>query len=240
MQTFFTTLLVENYVPYFLKKHLRRIKSRLPLFSLSLEEMQKKVEAFLVKNLASKKRYRFNIYFDSTHLLEMKLTKEDAFFNAPITLQSSNSFEKKQLVDFKRVNDSKYEQKKRLPKNCDWLFLNESGILLETCIANILWVKDGALYYVDPTLTYYQGLTQSLLIDKANEMGIKVVGCKAKLDELFGADLVLYTNCIRGVSYVHCIDDRKLTHCRDQLETWLTIYEQIKRFEQSKSQILHV
>lgn len=79
------------------------------------------------------------------------------------------------------------------------LTLSKDGYVLEGAFSNVFWEQEDAICFVDPSLPYYQGLTQELLIKNAKQ---KVIFSKITPDEL-RVKKVFLCNSLKGVVPVY-------------------------------------
>ncbi len=91
----------------------------------------------------------------------------------------------------------------------DALMLDDFGFLSELNGTNIFIVKNGVVYtpHADACLP---GITRSLIIDCANELGIKMVEKNISLTELYTADESFCTGSMGEITPIVLADDRKI------------------------------
>lgn len=74
------------------------------------------------------------------------------------------------------------------------LTTTEEGHILEGAFSNCFWEEENTLFFIDPELPYYQGLTQERIMRQTHK---KVAFAKIKKEELLSKNLYL-CNSLRG------------------------------------------
>ena len=105
----------------------------------------------------------------------------------------------------------------------DAVMLDAHGFVSETNATNIFLTRDGVLYtpHADSCLP---GITRSLIIEIAGELGIKVVEKNLSLTEFYAADEVFTTGTMGELTPVMAIDGREIEHLSSA-----TVFEQLNR-----------
>lgn len=86
---------------------------------------------------------------------------------------------------------------------------NSEGYLLEGATSNLLVKEKNSLYWIDPALPYYEGVTQALVAKRSKIIGLDVSYKRFKVDELSGKELYL-CNAMKGIVPVLSIDKKEL------------------------------
>lgn len=76
----------------------------------------------------------------------------------------------------------------------DAVLVTSDGLVAETSIANIFWMKDGEIYTPSEDCDILPGIMRKSLIDIFEEMQLEVKAGRFSMDELLQADLVWITN----------------------------------------------
>jgi len=93
----------------------------------------------------------------------------------------------------------------------DWIFYDKEQHLLETSIANVFWVENETLYLPNASLPYYFGVTLQLVIESAQDLGLKVAFVKEKPSCLVQSKQVFICNSMKGIQGVSRIDNQELS-----------------------------
>lgn len=90
----------------------------------------------------------------------------------------------------------------------DALVLNPHGVVLDSSIANFCWKVGNEVFFPDPELKHYQGVTLQVFLDAARELGYWSKPIKAKLEEIPDEAQLYLCNSLRGVVPVIAIEDK--------------------------------
>ncbi len=206
----FTTILIEDSRAYFLEKHLDRLNSHAKALGLPSKKICYKVLFQLIKkNRAESGLWRLRIII-TNKLFLITLQKEVPSVDkiSLNLMQEPFSFSNtklKTLANFKRLDLLDNSRKKGFS---DCIIFDEEKNILETSIANIFWVKDGAFYYPDPSLSYLCGITLLCALEIAREMNLNISKGSYKLRHLENAS-VFYCNSIKRILLVEKIEGVK-------------------------------
>ena len=91
------------------------------------------------------------------------------------------------------------------------VMLNYKGYVAEGTISNIFFVKDKVLCTPSVEAGILDGITRRIIIDIANEMGIKVKEGRFRPDDIYEADEVFISNTTMEVMPVKKFDDAKFS-----------------------------
>lgn len=84
---------------------------------------------------------------------------------------------------------------------------DSNGYILEGAISNLFLKEKGNLYLMDPSLPYYEGVTQKLTARHAEAMGLKIHYTRIKPSELFRKELYL-CNALRGITPIFSLEGK--------------------------------
>jgi D-alanine transaminase len=87
------------------------------------------------------------------------------------------------------------------------IWYNQQSVL-EGCHSNVFWVKDNVLYTPSSELPVLIGVTRNLVIELAEQLGIKCVRSLLKIDELKQADEIFITGSTKTLQPINKLDDR--------------------------------
>jgi 4-amino-4-deoxychorismate lyase len=90
----------------------------------------------------------------------------------------------------------------------DAVTMTEGGLLLEAAFGNLCWFKEEHLYFPDPALPLYQGVTLSMLLQGALEEGYKIHPVKARLSDIPEEAQLFRTNTLRGIRPLVQLNER--------------------------------
>ena len=86
------------------------------------------------------------------------------------------------------------------------IFLNEKGEITEGSVANIFWLKDGALFTPSLECGLLSGVIRGVVIDVAREIGIRIEEEHFDLDNLMSSQGAFLTNSLVGAVPISQID----------------------------------
>lgn len=92
------------------------------------------------------------------------------------------------------------------------LFLNEQGNIAECSTCNIFWFSQNILYTPAIECGLLPGVSRSVLIDIATELGIEVKEGRFDLNDLLSSDCAFVTNSSIGASAIKGIDQISLSY----------------------------
>jgi len=227
----FETIKVEGEKIYFLSDHFYRLERGLKTLNLQLPEFFSEAELKqLILKLCKKNGYL------SARIRLMCWRKDGGLYDAvsdvceysiqsyPLKIQyeiNSNGLElcffdavKKPLdilSNIKHNNFLIYSLAARYAqdKKCnDAIVVNQEGNICDTTIANIFWIKDGAIFTNPLSDGPIAGVMRKQLLQQLLVLGITVVEKSCSIEELYEADEVFITNVIRGCRWVKQIGDK--------------------------------
>lgn len=86
------------------------------------------------------------------------------------------------------------------------LFLSRGDeYVVETPRQNVAWVRDGRIYFPDPSIGALAGTCLAWLL----ELDSGAQPCRARVDELLKADAIMVLNSVRGITAVREIRDKQ-------------------------------
>lgn len=100
----------------------------------------------------------------------------------------------------------------------DWIFYDESGHILETCIANLFWIREKTLGLPDLSLPYYHGTTLDCVCEAAIEMGYQIAYEKLSLEDLFHQRHLFICNSMKGIVGVDLMNEYAFDVDKDLVE----------------------
>ena len=90
----------------------------------------------------------------------------------------------------------------------DAIVQDHQGMVLETSVANLFWRFGNDLFFPDPSLSLYQGITLQQVLIAAEKIGLNKVPVQARLEDI-PADSQLYIcNSLKGIVPVIEIDTK--------------------------------
>lgn len=90
----------------------------------------------------------------------------------------------------------------------DALVLDHQGRVLETAFANLFWRSGNILFYPDPVLPLYQGVTLQIVLAAAKKMGLHSSPVQVRLADILEDVQMYQCNSLKGIVPVACIDNR--------------------------------
>jgi len=87
----------------------------------------------------------------------------------------------------------------------DCLVLNSHGRIADSTIANIFYIKDGMVYTPPLSEGGVAGVMRRYLLEVLPEAGYTVQERPVSIEDLSGADELLLTNAVRGISWVRSL-----------------------------------
>lgn len=109
------------------------------------------------------------------------------------------------LANLKTANALIYAQAARQAKANRWndaLIVNTSGNIIESCIANIFWIKDGIIHTPPLSEGCVAGVLRRRLLTELPVHGFSVKQAPLTVEELTQAEEIFLTNAIRGIKWV--------------------------------------
>ncbi len=116
------------------------------------------------------------------------------------------------LANLKTANALIYAQAAMQAKANRWndaLIVNTSGNIIESCIANIFWIKEGIVHTPPLSEGCVAGVMRRKLLADLPAQGFTVKQAPLTVDELTQAEEIFLTNAIRGIKWVSLIADRE-------------------------------
>jgi len=98
---------------------------------------------------------------------------------------------------------------KRAP-GLDPLFLTEAGTVSETSVANLLILKDGAIWTPPASCGILLGVTRLMVLEAARELGLNVLEAPFTRHDIYNADEVFLTNAAVEVLPAVEVDRRRI------------------------------
>lgn len=207
---FFTTIKVDAGQPEFLEDHLQKLiedcaKTGIVYHPVAQGVIQRLIEA----NGANKGIWRLKIIVTSSqflvtlkpysgHTSPCKLITYPEPVNSPVGRFKSLSYMDRLLM-------ANYALKEGFD---DVLVKNSEDQILETSVANVFWKDGNNVYFPDPSLCLYQGITLMRVLKKIERKGIQALPTKSRLDEISDQAQFFLCNSLKGVVPVIQINER--------------------------------
>lgn len=201
----FRTIRVENQVPLHLSHHLQKlqnecaemhIQAELPTPSEITALIQEKAGIWRLKiAIVANERLNLKKWVSGTSILTIQpyappsapqkiCLYPEPFHRLNPKIKTLSFLD--QLTLFTYAQERGYDEV---------LTTNQEGYVLEGAFSNVFWEEENALYFMDRSLPYYEGLTQEMLIQQTSK---EVHFVKVTPDQLKGKRL--YTcNSLKGV-----------------------------------------
>lgn len=93
----------------------------------------------------------------------------------------------------------------------DSIMLDDTGAVTEGSTFNVFMVKAGELITPPNDANILQGITRSIILQLADELGIKVVHRRFNLDEMLTADEAIASSATKEVMPIHSINSKVIT-----------------------------
>lgn len=90
----------------------------------------------------------------------------------------------------------------------DCFIQNMKRNVIESTIANIFWIKNGAIFTPPLDEGCIDGVLRSFLIDQLQHKSNPIIQIPCSIDDLLTADEVFITNAIRGIQWVKSFQNR--------------------------------
>ena len=113
------------------------------------------------------------------------------------------------------------------PGDDDVLFLSPQDTVLESSVANIFVVRHNKLYTAPTGPSVLAGIMRKKVIDAA---ALLFDGCSevaSTVEQLYRADAVFGTNCVRGPFLIEKIDDHEYSYSKEFLTTFESLRKQV-------------
>ncbi|MGE4384496.1 MAG: aminotransferase class IV [Endomicrobiaceae bacterium] len=234
----FETVKILNGKTIFLKEHYKRIKNSSTLFSVNMNIGFRKlinmanhiIEINKIKEGALKiviekdkvlisvntRKYEAEKYKQGISLKISKLKKNEA----SLLLRHKTTKRLENILEMEKASKEGYD---------DSIFLNTSGYITETCIANIFFIKKDVIY----TPSLYAGLLPGIIRDKvlyiAKQKNIKLEEGFFKKEELVNSESVFVTNSLMGIMPVSSVNGKNFCINHPILKDIFKIYNKITK-----------
>ena len=212
---FFSTIKIKEGSPIALKRHLEKFFWNFKALNEPASDFDlKALYTFLDEPLYQKGIWRLNIRGISKSEVSFNMTPYQDSHRTHTSLKIYSKPFSEPLAQFKKVDFSKrlelLEEASVLGFD-DWIFYDKEQHLLETSIANVFWVENETLYLPNASLPYYSGVTLQLVIESAQDLGLKVAFVKEKPSCLVQSKQVFICNSMKGIQGVSRIDNQELS-----------------------------
>jgi 4-amino-4-deoxychorismate lyase len=214
----FTTIKVENGIPFFFEEHVARLFMQCETLRITPPViLLKNVNDLIIKNEATVGVWRLKIIITGGNSPKLSLQTR-GFGKLLMTLRElSEQFpnEVRLTVYPKSISgptaslktlsylDRLYVAEYAFSRSFDEaVVLSGEGFILETAFSNIFWIEDRDVFVPDPQLDLLMGITIRKEIEVFKEKGYTVHFVKAKLEDISAKAKVFVCNSIRGVTPV--------------------------------------
>lgn len=238
----FTTIRVEDGRPEFLKLHIKKLISDCEEVRITPQDVSEELVLRLIeKNHAEKGVWRLKIIMTGGDGTGITLDKRSAGqflmtikpyggYISPCRLVSyphpiSSPIGKfKSLAYLDRLWIADYASKQGFD---DALVRNHAGKILETSIANVFWRKGNDLFFPEPSLSLYQGITLQMVLGAAEKLGMNIFPVSVGLEEIPDEVQFYLCNSLKRMVPVAAIDEK--SYARDLIfeEALQKAYKQV-------------
>lgn len=216
----FETLKVENGLPEFLERHLKRLKHSMNHFGLHIDNLEQRIQLGILDLLKANQMKAGVLKIsvlkgrESDHLL--LTTRRNPYTGATYEQGIKLTFSKvkrnpySELVYHKTSNymECLVERKKAAEQGFDEvLFLNVHDCIAEGAVSNIFWLKGETLYTPAIDTGILNGIMRQWVIERAQSLGLDVYIGQFLKEDLRDADLCFITNSIMGIMPVSEIEN---------------------------------
>ena len=187
--TLFTTIKIEEGQPQLLDEHIRKLqKDYQVLFQKELKIPMKQILENLKEAEYQSDIWRLNLFAGSS--FSYKIRKEPSFQKEHFSLKIYPKPFYEELPQYKKENFSKRKElllEAQSKGFDDYLFVDEKGHFLETCICNLFWIKGKIIYTPSHKLPLYFGVTLQNILRIGKKWGFQI-------QEVFEKDIQTLTN----------------------------------------------
>lgn len=110
----------------------------------------------------------------------------------------------------------------------DALMLTVDGIISETTVANIFWIKGDILYTPDVSCDLLPGITRQIVLQLCREEGIQLSEGRFAEDEIAEAETVFCCNSLREIQAVQALDGISYDPGHKTLKSIKALFEAFK------------
>ncbi|MDA3812072.1 MAG: aminotransferase class IV [Spirochaetaceae bacterium] len=217
---FFETILYEKGILQYFNEHLERMKKTCTDFSINLnyDEISEKILHNLLKETGLKNHIcRLKILYapiqDSsrwdTVVTAAPYTRPAGDFTLSVHNEVYDSYLNRYKSNNYQYNLYWKDFYKKRDNSDEVMLCNKEGNILEGSYTNILYFKDGTLYYVDKSNNYLQGIMQDRILIEAeqiNELKIQSLKDGIEINQLKQADEVMICNSLMTIQNVRKIN----------------------------------
>lgn len=208
----FTTIKVINGNPIAFNQHLEKLKmDYASLFKKELTVDEDEIMDQLKQDRYQKGVWRLNIFTEKNSYY--RLTQEPPLKKKSFSIKIYPKPFYEKFPMFKKQN---FSQRMTLLEEAheqgydDYLFTDENGFFLETCICNIFWIKDKTVYTPSHKLPLYRGITLQNTLKSLEKMGYEIREIFEKdLSNLSNSNLFV-CNSMKGLIPVNQLNDLEL------------------------------
>lgn len=236
----FTTLAVRNANPVLWERHWMRLTENAVRIGIDVkkfneETVQNAIEDLVSANEFQQGRARITFFDESSG----GIWTTDGNHRTSLLITSTGPSE---LPDKLRLTLSPYPINSASPlagiKSCNYLEnilalevarrqgfdeairLNERGEITSAAMANIFWIKGDAIFTPGLETGCLPGITRSLVIEAAGQLGIELHETKSGLSSLSGANCIFLTSSGIGA---------RLAHFQNTLQDQTKYFDEIKK-----------
>lgn len=229
----FETIYIREGQGVLVEEHLKRLNEALIKLninkSVTVEEVDYAIAVLRLYNVALK----INVSEDNVLFSTRPITYKAEHYKAGAKLKLSNVFRNptSPAVSIKSMNylDNIYEmQAARREGYNDVLFTNYEGMVCETAVANIFWIKGDQVYTPSLECGLLDGIIRSWIVQRYDVSEVKVA-----IEALKEADGVFITNSLMGIMKVESIDDVTLSQSEGVKELTRAYVEYLKESGES-------
>lgn len=88
----------------------------------------------------------------------------------------------------------------------DCITQTEQGVILETSSCNVFWKSHNMIFTPDSSLPLLQGISLRICLEAFRQMGLTIVPCKSRLEDLSCQNQFFVCNSVMGPHPVACVD----------------------------------
>lgn len=210
----FTTLKVQFGKLYFLKEHLTRLSSSCEFYGIPFvqAEYMNIITSLVKHNEVDSLRLRIIIRLKSVNTSQLVITAEPLVLSdSPIKVMVAPT--PRELCPLNQHKTTNYmlpvyfKNKATASGYDEMLFYNNKGDVLETCFANIFFIRNRHIYTPSSAANILPGIIRSKLLQQKEIIGYKIIEKQVLLSELSEYENAFVTNSIHHLKTIACIDE---------------------------------
>lgn len=216
-QSVYTSVRTYGREPWRLDEHLQRLEASAKLKGLSLPRTIDEIRQWVFELLTLEYADEENATGRPERFIKIVATPHDIVINSRkleidpkiydgVTVTIHPLIRPQVKAKSADVSEQTKACEEAQAKGCyEALLLNEEkNVLTEGSRSNVLWIKDGILYWCDEALS---GITQGDVLKLAAELGIPTQQAELHVDEIWDLDEMFLTQTSRGIVPVTAIHD---------------------------------